>query len=177
MATLYLMVGLPGAGKTTRARELAAEHRAVWLSPDVWMLALFGEPEAGSGRDVLEGRLLSVALQVLRTGSSVVLDFGLWGRDERSALRALGAQLGAEVQLVYLPVDPPTQRERIRRRWGDTPEETFPMTEDDVERARASFEPPDAAELSGGDLLDPPPGSPDWGAWAAARWPSSDRSG
>lgn len=177
MATLYLMVGLPGAGKTTRARELAAEHQAVWLSPDVWMLALFGEPEAGGKRDVLEGRLISVALQVLRTGSSVVLDFGLWGRDERSALRAIAAPLGAEVQLVHLPVDPSTQRERIRRRWSDQPEDTFPMTEDDIDRASASFEAPDAAEIGSGTLPRPPPCSPDWARWAAERWPSSDRSG
>ena len=46
MATLLLMVGLPGAGKITRARELAAEHRALRLSPDAWMIPLFGESEA-----------------------------------------------------------------------------------------------------------------------------------
>jgi predicted kinase len=33
MATLFLMVGLPGAGKTVRAKELAAQHRALRLSP------------------------------------------------------------------------------------------------------------------------------------------------
>jgi hypothetical protein len=44
------------------------------------MIPLFGEPEAGGKRDVLEGRLISVALQALRLGTSVVLDFGFWGR-------------------------------------------------------------------------------------------------
>ena len=33
-ATMFLMVGLPGAGKTTRAEELAAVHRALRLTPD-----------------------------------------------------------------------------------------------------------------------------------------------
>ena len=32
---------------------------------------------------VLEGLLITVALQALRAGTNVVLDFGLWGRDER----------------------------------------------------------------------------------------------
>lgn len=89
MATLFLIVGLPGAGKSTRAKELAAQHRALRLTPDEWMIPLFGDSMAGGKRFVLEGQLISVALQVLRLGTSVVLDFGLWGRDERSALRWL----------------------------------------------------------------------------------------
>ena len=81
MATLYLMVGLPGAGKTSRARALAEQHAAIWLSPDVWMIPLYGASDPDGKRDVLEGRLVSVALQALRVGTSVVLDFGFWGRD------------------------------------------------------------------------------------------------
>jgi len=77
---MLLMVGLPGAGKTTRAEELAAAHRALRLTPDEWMIPLFGEPMADGKRFVLEGRLITVALQALRLGTSVVLDFGLWGR-------------------------------------------------------------------------------------------------
>jgi predicted kinase len=48
------MVGLPGAGKTTRTKELAAEHGALRLSPDAWMIPLFGESDPGGKRDVLE---------------------------------------------------------------------------------------------------------------------------
>jgi hypothetical protein len=65
-ATLILMVGLPGAGKTTRAREFAAVHRALRLTPDHWMIPLFGDSMADGKRFVLEGRLISVALQALR---------------------------------------------------------------------------------------------------------------
>ncbi len=32
--TLFLTVGLPGAGKTTRAMELASAHRILRLTPD-----------------------------------------------------------------------------------------------------------------------------------------------
>src|SRR3954453_1745524 len=102
--TLILMVGLPGAGKTTRAKELAAANRALRLTPDEWMISLFGESMADGKRFVLEGRLISVALQALRLGTSVVLDYGLWGRDERSALRWLARSVRASCQVVYLPV-------------------------------------------------------------------------
>jgi predicted kinase len=91
---MLLMVGLPGAGKTTRAKELAAANRALRLTPDHWMIPLFGDSMADGKRFVLEGRLISVALQALRLGTSVVLDYGLWGRDERSALRWLADQPG-----------------------------------------------------------------------------------
>jgi adenylylsulfate kinase-like enzyme len=42
-ATLILMVGLPAAGKTTRAKELAVAHQALRLTPDHWMIPLFGD--------------------------------------------------------------------------------------------------------------------------------------
>ena len=43
---LFLVVGLPAAGKTTRAREIERDHRALRLSPDEWMIPLFGEVSA-----------------------------------------------------------------------------------------------------------------------------------
>jgi predicted kinase len=170
--TLLLMVGLPGAGKTTRAKELTSVYRALRLTPDEWMIPLFGESTADGKRDVLEGRLVSVALQALRLGTSVVLDFGLWGRDERSALRWLAGSAGATCQVVHLPVDRDTQLARIAHRQATTPHQTFPMTEADIDRWRQQFQVPDAAELGGGDIPDPPAEWPGWPEWAADRWPS-----
>jgi predicted kinase len=177
VTTLHLMVGLPGAGKTTRGRALAAERGALLLSPDVWMIPLFAASDPDGKRDVLEGRLVAVALQVLRLGTSVVLDFGFWGRDERSALRALAAEAGARAEVVYLPVDGATQRARVRLRWDQTPGETFAMTDAAIEDSRRLFEEPDADELAGGPVPPAPPGNDGWAAWAAVRWPSSDALG
>ena len=172
MTTLFLIVGLPGAGKTVRAKSLAAEHAALRLTPDEWMLSLFGDPQPAGKRDLLEGHLISVAVEALRLGTSVVLDFGLWSRDERSSLRWLAQSVGASCEVVYLPVDRTTQLERIRHRGTHAPDETFVMTEDDVDHWRAQFEAPDAAELAGGDVPDPPPEWSNWLEWAAERWPS-----
>jgi predicted kinase len=171
-ATMFLMVGLPGAGKTTRAKELAAVHRALRLTPDHWMIPLFGDSMADGKRFVLEGRLISVALQALRLGISVVLDYGLWGRDERSALRWLARSAGAACQVVYLPVDEDVQLVRIAHRQATTPHQTFPMSEADVDQWREQFQVPDAAELGGGEIPSPPAGWPGWEEWAADHWPS-----
>ena len=100
-----MLVGLPAAGKTSRARELASEWNALRLTPDEWMIPLFGQKQPEGKRNVLEGRLIWLALSALRSGVNVVLDFGVWGKDERSALRALAASVGATSELVYLQVD------------------------------------------------------------------------
>jgi predicted kinase len=162
VATLFLIVGLPGAGKTTRAKELAAKHRALRLTPDEWMIRLFGDSMADGKRFVLEGRLISVALQVLRLGTSVVLDFGFWGRDERSALRWLARSAGTPCRVVYLPIDKEVQLARIAHRQARTPHRTFPMTEAEVDTWRERFQVPDAAELNGSEIAGPPAGWPGW---------------
>jgi predicted kinase len=172
VATLFLMVGLPGAGKTTRARELADSHRALRLTPDEWHLPLLGESLRADGRrDLLEGWMITIGLRALRLGTSVVLDFGLWGRDERSALRWLAAADGAPCRVVYLPVDLDVQLARIEQRRATT-SRTFSMPEDEVVAWRGRFQVPDAAELAGEDPPPPPHGSGTWPEWAVGRWPS-----
>ncbi|MER7506639.1 ATP-binding protein [Nonomuraea pusilla] len=171
-AKLLLMVGLPGAGKTTRAEELAAAHGALRLTPDEWMISLFDGAQPDGKRDVLEGRLIALALQALRLGTSVVLDFGFWSRDERSALRRLATSAGAACQVIYLPIDEDVQRARIAHRQATAPHATFPMSEADLGEWRKQFQAPDAAELGGGDIPGPPAGWLGWPEWAADRWPS-----
>ena len=171
-ARLFLMVGLPGAGKTTRAEELAATHRALRLTPDEWMISLFDGSQPHGKRDLLEGRLIALALQALHLGVNVVLDFGLWSRDERSALRRLAASAGAACHVIYLPVDADVQRARIAHRQATAPHTTFPMSDADIDTWREQFQPPDAAELGGGHIPGPPPGWRGWPQWAAHRWPS-----
>ena len=108
------------------------------------MIPLFGDSMADGKRFVLEGRLISIALQVLRLGTSAVLDFGLWGRDERSALRWLTRSAGSSCRVAYLPVDKDVQLALIAYRQAATPHRTFPMTEADVD-AWQEFQVPDAA--------------------------------
>ena len=171
-AKLFLIVGLPSAGKTTRARELEKVHRALRFSPDEWMIPLFGESEADGKRDLLEGLLINAGLCALAVGTNVVLDFGLWGRDERSALRSLGASVGARVEVVYLPVEEANQRQRVQDRFLAGPGQTFPITDSDLAQWRAQFEEPTAGELTGAPVPDRPADASNWAQWARRRWPT-----
>jgi predicted kinase len=170
MAVLHLMVGPTGSGKSTRAASIDG----VLLSPDPWMIALFGESDAGGKRDILEGRLIAVALETLRRGTDVILDFGLLGRDERTALRWLARAVGGFARVDFEPTDAAELRRRVRERWAAAPHTTFPMDDAFVDRQLLVFEVPTPDERTG--ALDPvPAGFADWAAWASWRWPTLPR--
>jgi predicted kinase len=170
---MFVMVGLPAAGKTTRAHELASAWSALRLTPDEWMIPLFGQTQPEGKRNVLEGRLIWLALSALRIGINVVLDFGVWGKDERWALRALAASVGATSELVYLQVDGEEQWRRVQARSDTDGATTFEMTKSDLEGWRQIFQPPDATELETTGIESPPPGFDSWEAWVAHWWPTS----
>ena len=173
--TLFLTVGLPGAGKTTRARELAAEHSILRLTPDEWMAPLFGDSDAQGRRDILEGRMIWVAHEILAGGASVILDFGCWSPEERYAIRAIAEVAHADFTMAYVQVPESVRRARCDRRWLEAPETTFEMSAEDHDRFLALCRPPTEAELSYGAVPDPPAGFETWPDWASRRWPTLPR--
>ncbi|SNS63136.1 Predicted kinase [Asanoa hainanensis] len=170
--TLVLTVGLPGTGKTTLAKRLAAQRRMVRFTPDEWMAPLFQDSEAGGRRDILEGRMIWTAHEVLRSGASVVLDFGCWSPEERYAIRAIASLAGASFELSYLEIPEAERRSRASRRWDERPESTFAMTDADHDRFLELFQAPTADELSYGPMPAPPAGFDSWPRWASYRWPT-----
>ena len=172
--TLYLTVGLPGTGKTTAAKRIEVEDGALRLTKDEWVKALYGDDNPTSGSDVIEGRLVEIGLRALELGTSVVIDFGLWGRDERSSLRQAAVERGAAVDMRYLELSPDEQRRRLDRRQELEPHSTWPITEDDIAHWTTVFNVPTPGELDGSEPLDPPPaGFATWDEWRHHRWPAS----
>ncbi len=171
-AIVYLIVGLPGAGKTTHAKELEISASALRLTPDEWQIVLFGDQNPPDQRDLIEGKLIQLGMRAAELGTSVVFDFGFWGKDERSALRWIAGTVGARSQVVYLPIDHEEQRTRVTNRFATTPDQTFHMSDVELEQWRTQFQAPDDEELLGSQI---PPVSPEhatWSEWASQRWPS-----
>lgn len=176
--TLFLTVGLPGAGKTTEARRIEADQNALRLTKDEWVKALYGPENPPAATDVIEGRLISIGLRALALGVDVVLDFGLWSREERSALRQAAADLGAAVQVRYLAVAADEQRRRIERRQAEDAHTTWSMSDEELAAYDAAFTAPTDGEVDGSEPVgEPPVGFPTWDAWRRHRWPPSVASG
>lgn len=119
MPTLFLICGLPGAGKTTLARRLGAEHRALRLTPDAWMARIVGDGWDEARRGKVEAVMAEIAERVLALGVDVVLDFGFWSRAEREEMRTRARAVGAAVDTRFL--DPPlkTLQDRLDARNAD----------------------------------------------------------
>jgi predicted kinase len=169
--TLFLTVGLPGCGKTTAARQFEAEYAALRLTKDEWMKALYGAENPSSASDVIEGRLISIGLRAVTLGINVALDFGLWTRDERSALRYAGEQAGASVVIWYATVTAEEQRKRHAVRLSTEPHATWPISDEELNAWADAFDVPTPGELDGTEPIDPPPvGFASWPEWMQHRW-------
>ena len=172
--TIFLTVGLPGTGKTSEARRLEADESALRLTKDEWVKALYGLGNPPTASDVIEGRLIEIGLRALTLGVNVVIDFGLWGRDERSALRQAAADLGATVEMRYFELTLDEQRTRLDRRHAEEPHTTWHMSDEDLARWAARISIPTPGELDGTEPVDgPPAGFATWEQWRRHRWPAT----
>ena len=151
MATLLLMCGLPGSGKTTLAKRLERERDALRLTPDEWIARLYGPrltpPALDWCRDPVESIQWEVAERALRLGVDVILDFGFWSRSEREEFRARAAALGAGSEIYFLDVPRAELSARIAGRNAAPPPGTFRVTEAQLDAWFKVFEPPNADEL------------------------------
>jgi predicted kinase len=118
----FLLHGFLGVGKTTFAKRLEREERAVRFTHDEWMSRLYGsDPPAADFQD-LAGRVSMTMEGVwgrcLELGTSVVLDFGFWSRAERAHVRSLVWEHGGEAVLYRLSCPPDVAMTRIEMRNG-----------------------------------------------------------
>ena len=122
MAEVFLICGRICAGKTVYARRLCAERRAVLLSVDEIMLGVFGQ-DAGERHDVYAARvqsfLFAKSLEILKTGTDVVLDWGFWTRADRTKAKAFYRERNFPCSLHYVCPEDAEWAGRLRRRNGE----------------------------------------------------------
>jgi predicted kinase len=153
--TLILTCGLPGSGKTTLARRLAAERDAQRFTKDEWVRDLGGDLWDEELRVRLEARLTELAFELVAAGRNCILDFGLWSRQERDALRLRARGLGVRVELHYVEIELEESIRRVAQRYADAPETAPDIGAEQMAVWASAFEPPGAAEQR---LFDAPPG-------------------
>ncbi|MEY9956769.1 ATP-binding protein [Streptacidiphilus sp. MAP5-52] len=127
-SVVFMLVGLPGSGKTTFAQQRLEPRGAVRLSVDEVVHARYGrygidypentyfEKEAPVVTE-LHGRLR----ELLAEGRDVVWDHGLWLRRDRDAMKSMVEDGGARWRLLYFPVPRVELLRRLveRNRRGD----------------------------------------------------------
>jgi predicted kinase len=151
MATLFLICGLPGAGKTTLAKKLEHEQQALRLCPDEWISQILkdtlDQEELDRLRSPVETLQWEVAKPVLTLGVHVILENGFWSREERKHYRLQAEALGANVELRFLEVSKNELWKRLSKRNAELPSGTFVVTKEQLELWWSWFEPPTKEEL------------------------------
>jgi predicted kinase len=104
---VILICGLPGSGKTTLSKRLATELGAMRMCPDEWLHALDIDLWDQPARGRVEQLQWVQTTRLLVIGVTVIIEWGLWTRGERDALRDQVHALGGTIELRYLdvPVD------------------------------------------------------------------------
>jgi predicted kinase len=149
---LILICGLPGAGKTTLALQLAMQLPALQLCPDDWMTDLGLDLHDEVTRERIESLFWGLAQKVLALGCSVILESGFWLRSDRDEKRLAARSLGVPVELRYLDMPIDQLWNRIEGRKDDPKAKIAPITRAQLEQWSRIFDAPDATEMA---LFDP----------------------
>ena len=149
MATLHVLCGLPGSGKSTFAQRLVRDRSAIHFANDEWMLVLFGRnPPEVQFREVfpkIEMLQWRLATELLTRGLDVVWDYGVWSRSDRAEIRRRCSETGAEFVLYEIVCDFESAVRRVIER-SSAGDSHLMINRAAMEHFRAKFEVPSPEE-------------------------------
>ncbi|MBB1245451.1 ATP-binding protein [Streptomyces durbertensis] len=147
-----LLVGITGSGKTTVAQALA-ERGMTRLSVDEEVHRLHGRYGIDYPEHTYFERERPVVAAIrerfvreLGAGNDVVLDHGLWRRDERDAWRVAAGEVGGHPLVVYLPADRQELLRRLTERNQREDANALTVTPEALDDFFARFDPPEDDE-------------------------------
>lgn len=153
MAKVIMICGKICCGKSTYAKRLCMEKRAVLLSIDEIMLAMFGQ-HTGEMHEEYAARtekyLLQKSVEIIESGINVILDWGSWTKAKRTMIREYFSSRGIDFELHYLDVPDSVWQARIAKRnsivseGGDS---AYYVDENLAAKFKSIFEPPTDEEI------------------------------
>lgn len=161
--TLYLMLGYPGAGKTTVSEYIHKYTGAVHLNSDQFRLRMFKEPLdiSDTEHENMYKLLDHITERTLRSGKSVVYDANLNRYAHRKEKYAIAKRVKADVKLVWVRTALDEARERATVRAEQHPDHRpFGNMQPKVfDRLTKQIEPPKkeekAVEIDGNEINGP----------------------
>ncbi len=144
MATLYLMLGYPGAGKTTTSKTIHELTGAAHLWADQERHKRFQNPTySHQENQQLYEQMNQEAHDLLASGQSVIFDTNFNYFKDREHLRMLAAQAGALTKLIWVTVPKEIAHQRAT---ADTHKQdngfSNNMSDEDFKRLTDNLEPP-----------------------------------
>jgi predicted kinase len=155
MATVHMVFGQQGAGKTTYARELADREQGTRFSIDEWMGELYGPdiPKPISFPWIMERvqrcekRIWAVAADVAQRGGNVILDLGFMKIEDRSRFITLAEARRLPVRTHYVTAPLALRRDRVLSRNVNKSETfSFEVTPEMFDFMEAQFQSPTNSE-------------------------------
>ncbi len=144
MATLFIMLGLPGSGKSTFAEQISTELPALWLNSDGVRAAMFEEPteitDPALRYDAVFGAMDYAAKYALTASCDVVYDANNHRVTDREMLRIIATRIGAKAITIFMdtPLEVSRQRALARAASGKQSD----MTLEKLEKHRKLLELP-----------------------------------
>jgi len=119
MAKVILLCGKIASGKSHYAQTLCKKEKAVLLSVDELVLSIMGR-DLGEKHDEITDRvqayLFEKSVEIVNAGSNVMLDWGFWTRERRSAARRFYEKKGLACEFHYMDVPDDVWYRNIEKR-------------------------------------------------------------
>ena len=140
-----------GAGKSTKASELAQKGNSVLLSEDEWLASLYPNKISSLSEyieysNLLKPQLKKLVQSMLSAGTDVVMDFPANTVSQRDWFRSVFSEVEAPHQLVYIDLPDEVCLEQIGKRRKEQPERAATDTPEMFEQMTKYFMAPTSDE-------------------------------
>ncbi|HEV2412293.1 MAG TPA: ATP-binding protein [Candidatus Saccharimonadales bacterium] len=129
---LYILIGLPGAGKSWFAKQFAETHQLARVSEDAIRYAIASDQQPVEAESEEVDRLAHLmSEELLRTGRSFIYDANSSRRSKRTELIQSARKAGYQTLTVWVQTDADTSLARAGRR-VHTPESSMPVLDEET---------------------------------------------
>lgn len=154
MAEIILMCGMICSGKSYNAKKLAKEKNAVILSTDEATKILINNEQGDFYLEFVDKvnlYLRKKAVDIVKTGTNVILDWGFWTKEDRRNIKSFLSENGVSYSMYFISIsDSDWERnikernERIEKGEGGS---DFYVDEGLKNKVLSVFEVPDKSEI------------------------------